>query len=124
MEEHGQERIDQQPHGKGSIPPTTTSQHIGFDGWMQSSAVKGNPGMLLWLLGASVVRRNDHVDTTQDDDGLEGSTKWMISWGKVPDSHERYWNTQIKSCSSYFSIMDMFCHDDSQEYNGTIIVPI
>ncbi|CDH54272.1 predicted protein [Lichtheimia corymbifera JMRC:FSU:9682] len=48
------------------------NQHGGFDGWMQSSTVMRSPGMLLWLLGASVVRRNDHVDTTKDDDGLDG----------------------------------------------------
>ncbi|CDH51107.1 predicted protein [Lichtheimia corymbifera JMRC:FSU:9682] len=73
MEENDQERIDQQAGWKRKHTNSDRmNQHGGFDGWMQSSAVMRSPGMLLWLLGASVVRRNDHVDTTKDDDGLDG----------------------------------------------------
>ncbi|CDH55959.1 predicted protein [Lichtheimia corymbifera JMRC:FSU:9682] len=67
MEEYDQEAIDQQPDREGSISAAdymaVFNQHGGLDGWMQSSTVMRSPGMLPWLLGASVVRRNDHVDT-------------------------------------------------------------
>ncbi|CDH54781.1 predicted protein [Lichtheimia corymbifera JMRC:FSU:9682] len=64
--------LTSKPDGEGSISAAIFNQHIGSDGWMYSSAVMRHPGMLLWLLGASVVRRNDHVDKAEDDDGLDG----------------------------------------------------
>ncbi|CDH52067.1 predicted protein [Lichtheimia corymbifera JMRC:FSU:9682] len=50
---------------------TVFNQHVGFDGWNAtkcSDEISWNVALVTW----GVVRRNDHVDTVEDDDGLDG----------------------------------------------------
>ncbi|CDH57955.1 predicted protein [Lichtheimia corymbifera JMRC:FSU:9682] len=54
MEENDQERID---------------QHIGFDGWRCNQVQRRHIALVTWR----VVRRNDHVNTAENDDGLDGT---------------------------------------------------
>ncbi|CDH50285.1 predicted protein [Lichtheimia corymbifera JMRC:FSU:9682] len=97
------------------------NQHIGFDGWMESSAVMRYPGMLLWLLGVLCGATITWIRLRMTMDWMR-LTKWIIFWRKVLYSHGSYWNAQVNACSICFTIMDEDVYGGiNQEYNGTTI---
>ncbi|CDH49725.1 predicted protein [Lichtheimia corymbifera JMRC:FSU:9682] len=80
--------MDQQQDGKGCISASDHmarfNQRIGFDGWMQSSAVMRNIPWNVALVTWRVVGMNNHVDTAEDDAGLDDI------WQKALYSHRCY----------------------------------
>ncbi|CDH50057.1 predicted protein [Lichtheimia corymbifera JMRC:FSU:9682] len=64
---------------------TLFNQHVGFDGWMQSSAVMKKKSWNVALVTWRVVSRKDesyYADSAEDDDGLDGWAKELISLAK------------------------------------------
>ncbi|CDH55549.1 predicted protein [Lichtheimia corymbifera JMRC:FSU:9682] len=89
------------------------------DRWMLSSAPMGDPGMLLWLLGCVVIRKDGSccVDTAEDDDGLDGIDEWRFKaatddTGALDSMHAA---SLLQSC------MKDDYDDNNQGYNDTII---
>ncbi|CDH54437.1 predicted protein [Lichtheimia corymbifera JMRC:FSU:9682] len=112
-EENDQVSINQQQDGKGSMSAT-----ILDDGWMQSSALMGDPGMLLWLLGCVVIRKDGSccVDTAEDDDGLDGIDEWRFT--ATDDARAL---DSMHAASLLQSWMKDDYDDNNQGYNDTII---
>ncbi|CDH59476.1 predicted protein [Lichtheimia corymbifera JMRC:FSU:9682] len=122
--------VDQQPDGKGSISAAITEAlscwtFNDYDGWMQSSTVMRNPGMLLWLLGASSAGAMDYVMWIR----LRRMVDWMACTRDPYIFDERGFTTMddiatLKSmhAAATFTIMDEDAYDGSnKEYNDTTI---
>ncbi|CDH56828.1 predicted protein [Lichtheimia corymbifera JMRC:FSU:9682] len=97
-------------------------QRLWMNGWKQSSAAMWNPGILLWLLGASSAF-NEHVYTAEDDDGLDElngmDTRAYIFDKRGFTTMDDIATLKSMHATATFTIMDEDAYDDSQEYNDT-----